>query len=170
MEKLLLISVLSLGSYLVWHYQKYGMSFSISATFQTLIGWERMLFTLTLWFTALPIIMVGIDKVPNGMPEILFFAAGACIFLVGAAPVYWKSETASDRQQARMHYIGSYGGIGLGMVASLVYFTSLSTWIIVGAYAVFVLAQMVLKWSFKNYVYWVEIAAFLLTIFLIFTQ
>lgn len=155
MKYLLIIPLATLSLYLLFVYVKYGMSYSISASYRYLQGWEKVLFTLTMWAVAIPIMILGIDSVPNNYPEILFFLAGAGICLVGASPAYW-----SGKMELTAHLIGSYGGIGFGMIACVLYLFSPLTVILVSLYAAFAASQMLIKkLQVKNYVYWLEVVA-----------
>lgn len=155
MKYLLIIPLATLSLYLLFVHVKYGMSYSISASYRYLQGWEKVLFTLTMWAVAIPIMILGIDSVPNNYPEILFFLAGAGICLVGASPAYW-----SGKMELTAHLIGSYGGIGFGMIACVLYLFSPLTVILVSLYAAFAASQMLIKkLQVKNYVYWLEVVA-----------
>lgn len=131
---------------------KYGMSISISSTYKFLKGIEKPLFSFVLWITALPIMIVGIDLSEGLWSQFLFFFAGAGICLVGAAPSFWTSK-----MEHTVHLIGSYGGIGLGMIACLVNLFSVWTAILVGVFGLFALLTLYLK--LKNHIYWIEVSA-----------
>lgn len=155
MKALLLIPIITLTLYLIYVYWRHGMTKSISETYRKLIGWERPLFTITMWAVAIPIMIVGIESVPNNWPEVLFFLAGFGICLVGASPAYW-----SGKMELTAHLIGSYGGIGFGMIACVLYLFSPLTVILVSLYAAFAASQMLIKkLQVKNYVYWLEVVA-----------
>ena len=155
MKELLFIPIVSLTAYLLFVYIKYGMSYSISASYKYLQGWEKTMFTLTMWAVAIPIMIVGINKVPNNYPEILFFLAGSGICLVGASPKYW-----SGKMELTAHLIGSYGGIGFGMLACLLYLFQPLTITLVTGYVLFAASQILIKkLQLPNFVYWLEIVA-----------
>lgn len=155
MKYLLLIPILTLAVYLLYVRIKYGMTKSVSATYKKLKGLEKPLFTITLWAVAIPIMIVGIESAPNNYPEILFFLAGAGICLVGASPMYW-----SGKMEKTAHYIGSYGGIGFGMIACIIYLFSPLILLSVSLYAIFVIIQMkVKKLQLNNHIYWIEVIA-----------
>jgi len=155
MKDLLFIPIITLANYLLYVYWRHEMTYSISATYRKLTGWERPLFTLTMWAVAIPIMIVGIDSVPNNSPEILFFLAGSGICLVGASPEYW-----TGKMELTAHLIGSYGGIGFGMLACLLYLFNPLSVILVSVYAGFVASQMLTKkLQIPNHVYWLEVAA-----------
>lgn len=155
MKDLIIIPVATLTLYLLFVYVKYGMSYSISASYKYLQGWEKVLFTVTMWAVAIPIMIVGIDSVPNNYPEILFFLAGSGICLVGASPEYW-----SGKMELTAHLVGSYSGIGFGMLACLLYLFNPLAVILVSVYAAFVASQVLTKkFQLPNYVYWLEVAA-----------
>lgn len=135
------------------------MTKSISATYKKLRGNEKILFPVTLWGIAFPVMFVGMYDFPF-LSRILFFISGTFLLLVSVSPMFWKNETPNNRQQAFTHYMGSYGGIGVGMIACLVYYFSSLTIIIVSLYATFTFLQMfVRKLQLRNYIYWVEVVA-----------
>lgn len=155
MKALLLIPIITITLYLIYVYWRHGMTKSISATYKKLTGLEKPLFTITLWAVAVPVMIVGIDSVPNNWTEILFFLAGSGICLVGASPKYW-----SGKMELTAHLIGSYGGIGMGMIACVLYLFSPVVLILVASYLVFVIIQMFIKkLRINNYIYWIEILA-----------
>ena len=133
------------------------MTESISATYKKLDEWEKPFFTITLWAVAIPIIIVGIDAVPENQPQILFFLAGSGICLVGASPKYW-----SDKMEKTAHYVGSYGGIGFGVIACLVYLFSPLTLLIIIPFTFYVLSQTIDELKLPNHTYWVEIVSLLI--------
>jgi hypothetical protein len=99
--------------------------------------------------------IVGINKVPNNYPEILFFLAGSGICLVGASPKYW-----SGKMELTAHLIGSYSGIGFGMLACLLYLFQPLTITLVTGYVLFAASQILIKkLQLPNFVYWLEIVA-----------
>lgn len=162
MKTLLLIPVVALSLYLIYIYLKYEMTYSISSTYKVVRGWEKPWFTVTLWSVALPIIIVALENIPGDGVKILFFLAGALICLVGAAPLFWEGGL-----EYRMHMIGSYGGIGLGMIASLIHFWSFFTVFFVALFALFTASQMLTsKYRISNHIYWIEVSA-LITVILI---
>lgn len=158
MKELLIIPIATLSLYLLFVHIKYGMTYSISASYRYLQGWEKVLFTLTMWMVAIPVMFVGITAVPDDYTELLFFLSGAGICLVGASPAYW-----SGKMELTAHLIGSYGGIGFGMAACVLYLFSPLTVILVALYVAFVVSQMFSKkLQFQNYVYWLEIVALII--------
>ncbi len=165
MKELLWIPVFTVTIYLLYVYLKYGMTISISATYKHVKGWERPWFSVTLCSIAIPVMIVGIEAVPVNKSEVLFFLAGSLLCLVGASPKFW-----SGKMELTAHLVGSYGSIGLGMIASLVYFFNAPTIFYVGIYGLFVLSQFFVSWMrLNNYIYWVEVGAIItiITILLI---
>ncbi len=157
MKALLLIPIITLTLYLIYVYWRHGMTKSISETYRKLIGWERPLFTITMWAVAIPIMIVGIESVPNNWPEVLFFLAGFGICLVGASPAFW-----TNKMELTAHLIGSYGGIGMGMIACVLYLFSPLTVILVSLYTAFAASQMLTtKLRIKHHIYWIEVVALL---------
>jgi hypothetical protein len=157
MKSLLLIPVITLTVYLLYVYWRHGMTKSISATYKKLNEWEKPFFTIVLWAVAIPVIVVGIDAVPENQPQILFFLAGSGICLVGASPKYW-----SGKMELIAHLIGSYGGIGLGVIACIVYLSSPLTLLLIIPFAFFVLSQTIDDLKLQNHTYWVEIVSLLI--------
>lgn len=170
MENLLFIPILMMAAYLLYVYQKYGMTKSISATFEKLTTQrEKLFFIFTLWAVAFPIMIVGILKAPTMHTRLLYFIAGGLILVISVAPMYWKDETHNNRRQRFMHFLGSYGGIGIGMIACLLAFTNLPVIASIVAYAAFVTALMVIKWQFiTNHIYWIEVVAIILSVVLLY--
>lgn len=160
MKELLLIPIVVMASYLIWVYSKYGMSKSISASFKFLKGFEKVIFSLVLWAVAFPLIIVGLDGIPDGEVKILFFLSGSLIALIGASPTYWVKG-----QEQIAHYIGSYGGIGIGMLALLLHYISFTTLGLVSLFILFTSAQFLTKvYRVKNFIYWVEVAAIITSV------
>jgi len=163
MKQLLLIPLIIVPIYLLYVYFKYGMTKSISATYKHVKGLERPWFSFTLLSIAIPVMIVGIEAVPDNLPEVLFFIAGSLLCLVGASPKFW-----SGKMELTAHLIGSYGSIGLGMIACLVYFFNAPTIFYIGIYGLFVLSQFFVKWMrLPNHVYWVEVGAIIVIIFIL---
>lgn len=160
MKELLLIPIITMTTYLIYVYIKYGMSKSISASYKFLKGIEKPIFSLVLWATAFPLIIVGLQNIPEGQVKILFFLSGALIALIGASPKYWIKS-----QEQIAHYVGSYGGIGLGMLALLIHFPTMITLGLVTLFALFTSSQFLTKvYRVNNFIYWVEVAAILTSI------
>jgi len=154
MKELLLVPILSLATYLLYVYIKYGMTISISETYRELKIKEKFLFTVTLWAVAIPIIIVSIETVKDQSP-VLFFIAGSLLMLVSASPTFW-----SGKMELTAHLIGSYGSIGIGIVACLDYFFNPITIYISGAYILLVVVQFFIKkLRLNNFIYWLEIGA-----------
>lgn len=158
MKELLWIPVFTVPIYLLYVYFKYGMTISISATYKHLKGLERLWFSATLVSIAIPIMIVGIESVPENLSEVLFFLAGSLLCLVAASPKFW-----SGKMELTAHLLGSYGSISLGMIACLVYFFNPPAIFYVGIYGLFVLSQFFMKWMrLPNHIYWVEIGAIII--------
>lgn len=163
MKELLLIPFLMVP-YLVYMYRKAGMTVSISATAKHHTNaWEKLWFALSLWAVGVPLMVVGFDSSGDGV-LILWLLAGGFICLIGASQVYWKGGS-----EYTAHMLGSYGGIGSGMVALLVHCSSWPTYLFVGAFVVFTAVQMIPwakfeKYKLKHNIYWVEVAAIITSI------
>lgn len=157
MKNLLLIPTLSITIYLIYVYVKYGMTESISKTFAKLKPWEQPFFTIMLAAVAFPIMYIGIESTDKELAKGLFFLAGSLIVLVGASPKFWESKMENTA-----HLIGSYGGIGIGMIACFVAGFPVLTLIPIFLFATFTLIQFfVKKWQLWNYIYWIEVSALL---------
>lgn len=159
--KTLLFLPLLLVAYLIYIRVRYGMTVSISATAKLHKQvWEKAFFSLSLWLgISIPFIVLGIEACEPDSVQVLWFFAGCGIALVGTAQVFWEGG-----MEHRMHMIGAYGGIGLGMVAVLVHLWSWSSVLLVGLFVLFALAQMLplkslQKWKIPNSTYWLEVAA-----------
>ena len=159
MKELLLIPVFSLAIYLLYVYFRYGMTDSISATQRLLRGFEKPWFSVTLVAVAIPIIIVGINGISGERGQFLFFLAGAAICLVAASPAYW-----AGKHELTAHLVGSFGGIGFGMIACLVHYFSIETVALIAGFGLFALLAWIFK--LKNHTYWVEVMA-LVTVVLV---
>ena len=141
---LLLISVAIFLSYIGFIALKYGIQKSISESYYRLPSKQKVLFTLALWGFAIPVIILG------GMLESwLLFLAGGLITLVGAAPAF-----KSLLMEYKAHMFGAYGGILLGLTALVVNFNL--WWLVLIA----VILAVIIKFTIKNYIWWIEVLAF----------
>ena len=159
MSKVLLIPVITMTAWLIYVRVRYEMTESISKTYMVITkAWEQMWFVLTLWSVALPVMAVGLEMTfVEQKSGILFFLAGTGIALVGAAPAFWLTK-----HEYWAHMIGSYGGIGFGIISCFIYFNDFLTFLICGAYSAFVVTQFLFKkLRINNYIYWVEVFALL---------
>ena len=159
MKQLLLIPLLIIP-YLIYIRVKHGMTVSISATAKfhksTL---EKVWFGLSLWAVGIPLMIVGFESSDPEDTLILWLLAGGLICLIAAAQVFWKGG-----MEYKAHMIGSYGGIGSGMLALLIHCTSFITILLVSVFALFASVQLIPwkkfnKYKIKNRIYWVEVAA-----------
>ncbi len=156
MKNLLLIPIFSMLIYLIYVYIKYGMTESISKTFAKLKPWEQPFFTIMLTAVAFPIMYIGIETAHTELAKGLFFLAGSLIVLVGASPKFWES-----RMENTAHLIGSYGGIGIGVIACFVAGFPVLSLIPVFIFVLFTGAQFLIEKSqLPNHIYWVEVMAF----------
>nr|WP_319268287.1 hypothetical protein [uncultured Draconibacterium sp.] len=159
MKTLLLIPLLMIP-YLVYMRIRYGMTVSISATAKHHTSiWESVWFSLSLWAVGIPLMLVGFVLSNPEQTLVLWLLAGGLICLIGAAQVFWRGG-----MEYKAHMIGSYGGIGSGMLALLLHCTSFVTVALVGLFAVFTAVQMLPiskmdKYKLNNRIYWVEVAA-----------
>lgn len=146
MNYLLLMSFLTIGIYLFYIIYRYGIQFSISETYYT-IG-KKWWFTLILWGTILPLMVVGLD-ITKGSPFI--FLGGAAISFVAVAPAF-KIMKSMER---KIHMIGSYLGVGF-MILSVIFEFS---WVIGCLYAIIVIATLINIIKIKNYIWWIEVTS-----------
>ncbi|MFV0269883.1 MAG: hypothetical protein ACK5HT_22420 [Draconibacterium sp.] len=158
MKTLLLIPLL-LIPYLLYVYWKYGMTKSISETYRFTQKWEKVWFTISMFLVAIPIMIVGFDVSDPEQVLILWLLAGGLICLIGATQVFWNGG-----MEHTAHMLGSYGGIGAGMLALLIHCTSVVTIALVNLFVVFAALQMIPWNKFEKYkiphrIYWVEVAA-----------
>ncbi len=123
---------------------KYGVQKSISESYYRLPNKQKALFTLALWGFSIPMIIVG-----GSIGSIFLFLAGGLIALVGAAPAF-----KGLLMEYRAHMFGAYGGILLGLIALLTF----GMWELVVIAAV---VSIVTKLTVKNYIWWIEIIAFI---------
>ena len=150
--------------YLIYMRVKYEMTISISATAKHhKSSWEKLWFALSLWCVGAPLMIIGFDVSGDGV-LILWLLAGGFICLIGASQVYWNGG-----MEYKAHMLGSYGGIGSGMIALLIHCSSLITYLLVGAFVVFTAVQMIPwskfdKYKIANRIYWVEVAAIITAI------
>lgn len=152
---LLLISAVIFVSYTQYIAFKYGIQKSISESYYRLKENKESLaiFTLALWGFAIPVIIVG-----GSMGSFWLFFAGALITLVGAAPGF-----KDLLMEYKAHMFGAYGGVLLGMVG--IAFLGQ-----IGLVLSFITGSIIIRLAIKNYIWWVEVAAFvtiLLGLFLI---
>lgn len=139
---LLIISAVIFVSYTQFITFKYGIQKSISESYYDLPRNWQFIFTLTLWGFAFPVIIAANTA--------LLFLAGGLICLVGAAPAFKKQA-----MEYKAHMIGAYGGIILGF-SSLVYDYKLYSLVLIS-----VVAMIILRFSVRHYIWWVEVTAFI---------
>jgi len=126
---------------------KYGIQRSISATYNLFDDpWRKSLYS---WF------IVGI-----GIPLAIAFskpigiAAGILLCIDFAAP-----SCRRDKLQEFLHTFGANAGMGLGMVALIVYYHQ---WLPVFAFIIFTVASI--RFKMKNHTYWIETLAFAIVV------
>jgi hypothetical protein len=137
---LLLISFLSILSYLITVFIIYGWQSSISESYYRWPKEINFIFTIAIWLFAIPIVIAA----ESG---ILFFA-GSFICVVGAA------ENFHNPFIRRYHVAAAIIGIGLGMMSIIIDYNN---WISPAIFGVSLLIMYFLK--FKNLTLWAEIAA-----------
>jgi hypothetical protein len=148
MKELLLISFLTISTYLIYVAVKYGIQKSISETYYTIgkKGW----FTLIIWGMIIPLMIVGIEITDS----FLIFLGGAAIVFVGASPAF-KSESL----EKAVHFISSYLGVGFVILATIFTFN----FIILGiVYAILIALTFTQKLKINHHIWWIEISAYLL--------
>lgn len=146
MKELLIFALAQFIIYLVYVRVKYGMTKSISATYYEIKN--KWLFTITLWFFAIPLIIVG--------GKGLIFLAGASIGFVAAAPRVGEKYKMSEI----VHIVGSYLGIASGVIAMGIYYGL--WWIPVTQLLFTLLAHYE---ELRHRTYWIEALAVGLTVY-----
>lgn len=145
--------------YLSFIIGKYGILPSISESYYRLPKSINFLFTLFCWGFALPAVIIGVDLTDN----FLMFLAGSGIMFVGAAAAFKETLTKN------VHMIGAAVGIICAQLSTAfdfhmyyvnVIFVVLSLAILLGKYL----------GKIKNYVWWIEILAFILLCYVLGTQ
>ena len=133
-------SALSMLIYLSYVVLTWGIQPSISESYYRWPKNINFIFTLALWFFAIPIIIVA----TNGF---LFFA-GTFICVVGASQNFHEPFTG------KTHVISAGLGIGLGMIALIINYNN---WVSPSIFGLIALVMYLLK--IKNLTWWAEIAA-----------
>lgn len=140
---LLLISLWVFCSYVgfVWAYK--SIHKSISDSYYSLPNKLKPLFTLALWGVAIPVMIAGNDMT--------MFFAGAGIAFVGAAPAF-----SSHKIEKGVHMAGAIIGISFGLLGLFFMFKEYA---IAGIGISLVLILLGIRP--KNFIWWIEIIAFL---------
>jgi hypothetical protein len=139
---LLLVSLTIFVSYITFIIINFGILPSISDSYYKLSLNSKFIFTLAMWGFAFPIIMLS----ENG----LLFFSGAGICFVGAAPLF------KEEFEGLIHRIGAITGIGLGLLALIIYYNS---YYLVLLYVLIFLIIYLSK--VNNRIWWIEILSFL---------
>jgi hypothetical protein len=145
-QKILLISsVIIFTSYLFYIWFRFGIQKDISSSYRKLK--HNWIFTLVLWFTMIPVMIVG----EHG----LLFFAGAGICIVGTAPRYW------EKLEGRVHRIAAIGGILLALIWMLLKgFIWFAVPFILFAFLIEITFKKKRLIELKNHTWWVEVAAY----------
>lgn len=136
---------------MVWY--KFGVLPSISESFYRFSGNNKWYFTLFCWGIAFPAIIIGSTP--------LMFLAGMGIAFVGAATMFKEKLTGA------VHFTGAAIGIIASQLA--IYFDFNQPIINYGAITVMVLI-FTSKNIIKNYIWWIEIVAFMSIILALFLK
>jgi hypothetical protein len=129
---------------------KYGILPSISESYYKLPKSINFLFTLFCWGFALPAVIVGVDLTDN----FLMFLAGGGIMFVGAAAAFKETMTK------KVHFIGATIGITAAQLSTAIDFQMYYMNLVFVVLALTILLGKGLG-RIKNYVWWIEIMAFL---------
>lgn len=121
----------------------YGIPESISATYYKLKGRKQVIFTLALWGFSIPVAIAA----ETG----LLFFAGAFISFVGASPSFKNKGL-----ERKVHFIGAYTGTILGFLSLFIDYNLL----VVPLIGIFIISNLFGR--VKNYIFWVEVVAYLI--------
>lgn len=143
------IIVISFFGYISYIYKKFGILPSISESYYHLPLKLKFLFTLFCYFISIPSMMLGILL----KDSVLMLLAGISISFVGA------TSTFKDKLTRPIHIISAITGIILSNLAIMINFNLLYVSLIFLFLSVIIF--LLRKKYFKNYVWWIEILAFL---------
>lgn len=129
---------------------KYGILSSISESYYRLPKSLTFLFTLFCWGFALPAMIVGLDLTDNFL---MFFAGGGIMF-VGAAAAF------KEKMTEKVHFIGAAIAIIAAQLSTAFDFHMYYVNVVFITIALTILLGKTVG-RIKNYVWWIEIAAFL---------
>ncbi len=138
----LLISFVSITSYLAYILLRHGITPSISESYYKLKA--TWWFTLMLWVMVISMFVVAVES--SG----LFFFAGAGIALVGAAPNFKKG----GKMEYAVHMFGSIGGVSLTYLA--IGFGLYLWWVALPAMVLVALVYSE-KLKINNHIWWIEV-------------
>ena len=138
---LLIASAIIFLGYITSIWKIYGVQKSISDSYYRLPKKWNFLFTLALWSFAIPVMVVG--------NNVMMFLAGAGICFVGAASNFKRLKMTKN-----VHMAGAFGGIIVGIFSVIFDFNALPLALVAIAFSIF------LKIFAKNYIWWIEVTAF----------
>jgi hypothetical protein len=149
MTTLLIFMNVAFFSYVLFISVKYGIQPSVSESYYRLPRKFQGVFTLATWGYAIPAMVIGLDMTGNG----LVFLAGSSIAFVGASPAFKKMGI-----ERTVHTVGAI----VGVFASQVFITAiLGMWWITLSFAALSALAFIWKRMYTNFIWWVEIFAFL---------
>jgi len=138
---------------------KYGILPSISESYYRLPKNLTFLFTLFCWGFALPATIVGLDLTDN----FLMFFAGAGIMFVGAAAAF------KEKMTKKVHFIGAAIGITAAQLSTAFDFHMYYVNVVFITIALTILLGKTVG-RIKNYVWWIEMIAFVSICYVLGTQ
>ena len=122
---------------------KYGLQESISDSYYVLNNNHKFIFTLFIWFTIIPLMLI--------LPKPFLLLSGVCISFVGASPNF-KVEF-----EKKVHFSSAITGIVFFILSMYFDFKELFL-------SLFTVSFIIVMYLFKikNKVWWIEILCFLL--------
>lgn len=129
-------------TYIIFIWSKYGVQTSISESYYVLSKRLHPLFTFFCWGCAIPAIILGSSA--------LMFFAGAGIAFVGAA------TQMHEKFVRKIHVTAAIAGITFGHLAIIFQY---NMWWLTAIFIV--LSLLIIIFKEKNYIWWIEIMAFL---------
>lgn len=152
MLSLILIQLLVFVAYTSFIVSRYGVIHSISQSWYELPLKWKSLFTFFTWGLGIPFLFYD---------HVLFFLAGAGLIFVGAATRFRTTIANTNR----IHYMGALVGILSSLLALGVVYGS---WV---SLVIFIITSgVIFLLNRSHYIFWVEIAAFVVIIISLFTH
>ena len=134
--------------YVIFIWKRYGIQSSVSESYYRLPRNLQWLFTLATWGYALPAMIIGLDLTGNG----IVFLAGTGIAFVGASPAF-----KGIKMEHTVHLIGAL----VGITAAQLFLITEGYWYMTLLFAIFSGLAFIIKYFYNNFIWWVEILAFL---------
>ena len=148
MIQLFITMTIMFFGYVIYIWKRYGIQSSVSESYYRLPRNLQWLFTLAAWGYALPAMIIGLDLTGNG----LVFLAGTGIAFVGASPAF-----KGINMEHTVHVIGAL----VGITAAQLFLIVEGYWYITLLFAIFSGLAFISKYFYNNFIWWVEILAFL---------